>query len=278
VPELPEVETIRRSLVPVLVGKRITSLWLSPLAPLDHTTPEQFRRSAKGKRILSLGRRGKYLLVNLEGDQTLILHLGMSGNLIYSQSRDLALESSPHLHLRLNLSPSSYLYGIDPRRFGRYSLGRTSKLSEHPLISHLGYEFDDPALTPQVLAGLARRHRRLEVKNFLLNQRIIAGIGNIYACEILFHARIHPQRRMGDLSLRRLERLLSAMREVLSLAISQCGTSLRDYRDGFGNPGNFASFLKVYGREGEPNPHGPGRVRRIVQQGRSTFFVPGWQR
>jgi formamidopyrimidine-DNA glycosylase len=229
-----------------------------------------------GRRILGLGRRAKYLLIELEGG-TLILHLGMSGSL-----RVLPADSPPakHDHLDLVLSDGQCLRLRDPRRFGLLAwTPDPAAIAErlHPLLKDLGPEplgetFDGDHLHRE------SRHRRVAVKSFLMDGHVVVGVGNIYASESLFLAGIHPARPCHRISLERYRRLAAAIRSVLGASIAQGGTSLRDFVQEDGSPGYFAQSLKVYGRAGEPCPScgDPVRQRRIGQ--RSSFYCPCCQR
>lgn len=270
-PELPEVETTLRGIAPHLQGRRIERLLVREHRlryPVSADASEQVR----GQSILSLSRRGKYLLLELERG-TLLIHLGMSGSL-----RVLGADSAPgkHDHLDLCLSDGARLRLRDPRRFGIF-LWTPGPASEHPLLARLGPEplsvaFDGDYLYEQ------SRGRRASVKGFIMDAKLVVGVGNIYANESLYMAGIHPARSCNRIGRERYRRLASRIKSVLASAIEQGGTSLRDFVREDGSPGYFAISLKVYGREGEPCPGcgAPIQQRKIGQ--RSSFFCPTCQR
>lgn len=270
-PELPEVETTRRGLVPHLLNRRIQALRLRE-ARLRWPVPAELVEWLPGRRILGLDRRAKYLLVGLDAGH-LILHLGMSGSL-----RVLPADTppQPHEHLDLVLEDGACLRLRDPRRFGALLWSPGDPLS-HPLLRDLGPEPLEDPFDGDYLYRLSRR-RRVAVKALIMDGRVVVGIGNIYANEALFRARIHPQRAAGDIGLVRYRRLATAIRQVLTEAIEQGGTSLRDFNQADGRPGYFAVALQVYGRAGQPCPAcgRPLLEHRIGQ--RSSFFCGRCQR
>lgn len=273
-PELPEVETLRRSLAPV-VGHRIQSLYLSRLAPVETTTRKFVKQATHGARIERLERWGKYLLFDFERQQTLVLHLGMSGRLFFYDSN---VPARPvHTHLELQFAGGGLLRFIDARRFGTISLSNRRRIG-NPFLQRLGPDYLDRNLSCQNYIDRCRRHPRLNLKMMLLNQSVAAGMGNIYACEALYRARLDPRRRVEELTDEELTDLLKAARTCLRLGIRHGGTSFRDYLDGRGHRGKMKEFLQVYDRAGQSTLDDCGRVERIVQQGRSTFFCPTLQR
>ena len=268
-PELPEVETVRRSLVPI-VGHRIDraevieSRLRRPVAP-------NFSRRLAGRVIQAIDRRGKYLLFRLSDNEVLLCHLGMSGALLLQPAgTPLAL----HDHVRLHLSAQQQLTFNDPRRFGLLRVGREKALTE---LRNVG---PDPLSDGFSVADLTRltRGRKKPVKNLLMDQTVLAGIGNIYANEILFRAGIRPSRPARRLTRAEIARLLDATRAVLTSAIELGGSSISDYRDGDGRPGYFQLRLTVYDRAGQPCPQCGKSVRRAVHAGRSSFYCPSCQR
>ncbi len=263
-PELPEVEVLRRSLEPHLVGDRIERVEVHNAAlrePVDRAT---LVRHAAGREVEALRRRGKYLLINLSGGRTVVVHLGMSGRLTLVPA---GTPPEPHEHVALHLRSGGRLRFRDPRRFG---VG-------DPHFSHLGAEPLEPGFDGAFLARAAAG-RRGPVKPFLMDGTVVVGIGNIYATETLFRAGVHPRRSVARLSAARWERVAAEAVQVLSAAIHQGGTTLNDFADGEGNSGYFQVSLGVYGREGEACPACEGPIRRIVQAGRSTFYCPRCQR
>jgi len=272
-PELPEVETIRRSLLPHLIGRRITGLTVREPRLRERVDPGALRRACVDREIVGLGRRAKYLLCHLGGGRTLIIHLGMSGRLVV-EAADRLLQL--HDHLQLRLDDGRELRFHDPRRFGRITLCETAGLDHHPLFCHLGPEPLDPDFTGAYLAERAHG-RRLAVKNYLMDGRIVVGVGNIYACEALHVAAIHPSTATGRIRPPRWERLAAAVRTVLEDSLRAGGTSFNDYVDGNGRAGLYQLDLHVYGREGEPCRRCGTPIRRIVHGARSTFYCPRCQ-
>jgi formamidopyrimidine-DNA glycosylase len=272
-PELPEVEVLRRSLEPLIVGSRIESVrvW-NP----DLREPVDRRRLAacRGRQVVAARRRAKYLLLDLTDEQTLVVHLGMSGRLTLVPNAE---PRERHEHLALYLDSGRRLRFRDTRRFGLVLLRHTPRLASDRHFIHLGLEPLEPGLTG---AALRRRAsgRRGPIKSFLMDGRIVVGVGNIYAAESLHLAGIHPRRSVARISEPRWESLAQAVRTTLSAAIEQGGTTLNDFADAAGEAGYFHVSLKVYDRAGEGCDRCGGTVRRIVQSGRSTFYCPGCQR
>jgi len=273
-PELPEVETVRRSLARSLTGRRIVAVDVRERRLRTPLRPAELRRRLIGRRIRALGRRAKYLLVHLSDDQIMVLHLGMSGRLAYV-ARHKPLE--PHTHVRVGFDSTKELRFRDHRRFGMLFVVQESHLERHPRFARLGAEPLDASFSPQYLSARARGVRK-PVKNFLMDAGVVVGVGNIYASEALHRAGVHPARAAGRLSAARWERLHAAVRETLHGALSAGGTTLNDFRDADGSEGEFQVELRVYGREGEPCLRCSGTVRRVVQAGRSTFYCGRCQR
>ena len=274
-PELPEIEVLRRSLEPRLLGRRIERVEVRAPAlrePLDRRT---LARRLEGRAVEALRRRSKYLLVDVEGGSTLVVHLGMSGRLT------LALDGAPrepHEHLAFRLDRGERLRLRDPRRFGVAFAAATAGLLERdPHFAHLGREPLEPRLAGAELAAIARG-LKAPAKAFLMDATRVVGVGNIYATEALFRARIHPARSVARISRERFERLAEAVVAVLEEAIREGGTTLNDFTDGAGVEGEFQIALAVYGREGEPCPRCAAPVRRLVQSNRSSFYCPRCQR
>jgi len=282
-PELPEVETVRRGLAPVLEGARIARVRVNR-PDLRWPFPDRMAERLTGRRVLCLRRRSKYILADLDSGEALLIHLGMSGRILVSgdplgrfQHEHPAPER--HDHVVLELESGARVTFNDPRRFGAMDLVATDASDGHRLLRNLGPEPLGNAFNEDYLAA-ALKGRRLPVKAALLDQRIVAGLGNIYACEALFRAGISPKRRAGAISGRRVAGLVPAIRDVLRDAIAAGGSSLRDFRRADGELGLFQHRFDVYGREGAPCPT-PGcdrRIRRIPQSGRSSFYCPRCQR
>jgi formamidopyrimidine-DNA glycosylase len=266
-PELPEVETTVRGLAHVLQGRRIVRVE-ARRADLRRTFPEDLGQRLTGARVTGLGRRAKYGLIHTDRNDTMVFHLGMSGSWRINRAK---LEK--HDHLLLETDEGTRLSLNDPRRFGSVDLMPTDELGEWPSFRALG-----PEPLEISASELNRRldRRSAAIKLLLLDQRIIAGLGNIYVCEALFRAGIHPTRAGGSISRARLERLVSAIHDVLAEAIAAGGSTLRDFASPDGELGYFSKSFAVYDREGKACGCG-GTVRRIVQGGRSTFYCPKCQ-
>lgn len=273
-PELPEVEVLRRSLMPHLVGDRIERVEVTNPSLREPVDVARLSRLSRGREVLGLRRRSKYLLIDLSGGSTVVVHLGMSGRLTLVPAREPA---ELHEHVAFHLRSGRRLKLRDPRRFGVVFAVRTAELDGDPHFAHLGVEPLEPGFAGGTLARAAVG-RRGPVKPFLMDAGVAVGIGNIYATESLFRAGIHPARSVARISAARWERLAEAAMAVLRQAIDQGGTTLNDFADGEGNSGYFQVSLSVYGREGEPCPSCGAPVRRIVQAGRSTFYCPRCQK
>lgn len=273
-PELPEVETTRRGLYPHLVGTRIRKVVVRNPA-LRWPVPGELPKLLEGHEVLDLSRRGKYLLADVGGG-ALMMHLGMSGSL---RVVDAGQAPGKHDHVDLLLDDGRAIRYCDPRRFGCFLWVERDQegMLNHDLLSHLGPEPLGDAFDGSHLSRLARG-RRVAVKPFIMDARVVVGVGNIYATEALFHAGIHPARAAGRISAARHERLAREIRKVLAHAIERGGTTLRDYVNGSGNPGYFSQELFAYGRAGEPcRVCGTPLVGRILGQ-RSTVFCKSCQR
>jgi len=269
-PELPEVETTVRGLEPPLLGRRLTRVE-TRRADLRRPFPADLRQRLTGARVTALGRRAKYGLIETDRDDVMIFHLGMSGKWRIDPS-----EIGKHDHLILETDAGRIVALCDPRRFGSVDLIRRDAIEDYPAFKALGPEPLGPSLTGVYLAK-ALEGRSAPIKPLLLDQRIVAGLGNIYVCEALHMAGIAPGTAGGRISRKRLDRLVESIREVLAAAIEAGGSSLRDYARPDGELGYFASQWRVYGREGESCGCGAA-VARKVDGGRSTFYCPKCQR
>jgi formamidopyrimidine-DNA glycosylase len=270
VPELPEVETTRRGIRVALRGRRVTDLVLREHRlrwPVDRRLGPELA----GQRVLDVRRRAKYLLIELERG-TLLAHLGMSGSLRVLPP---AAPLLAHDHYDLVLDSGRCLRFNDPRRFGSL-LWVTGDPAEHPLLAELGPEPLERGFTADYLAAKARG-RRVAIKPFLMDQRVVVGVGNIYASEALFRSGINPRRAAGRVSRERLERLVQSVRDVLGEAIRQGGTTLRDYVNAEGTPGYFRQKLYAYERGGEPCRRCRTPIRQFTQGQRSTYHCPTCQ-
>jgi len=270
-PELPEVETTRRGIEPHLKDRRVNRVIVRE-SRLRWPVPAELPELLRGRRILEVGRRGKYLLIRFRHGH-LLLHLGMSGSL---RVLDAATPPQKHDHLDLCLSGGSCLRLRDPRRFGA-ALWTAGPPEAHPLLASLGPEPLGEAFDGDTLHREAK-NRHSAVKGLIMDSHVVVGVGNIYASESLFRAGIHPSRPANRISAERYRALARAIREVLAEAIAQGGTTLRDFQREDGRPGYFAQALQVYGRSGEACPvcGEPIRSRLIAQ--RSSFFCPRCQR
>jgi formamidopyrimidine-DNA glycosylase len=278
-PELPEVETVMRGLRQRLEGRVIVRA-TAHRPDLRWPLPQNLQHRLTGARITGFRRRGKYILMRLAGGDSVLLHLGMSGRIVLTPLRPNM--PTPHEHLVLETDEGWRLGFVDPRRFGSVDLVPTPEEEKHKLLAGLGPEPLEATFTPALLsASLAGK--RTPIKAALLDQKVVAGLGNIYVCEALFRARLSPLRSAHTIPGARAGRLVPAIKETLQDAIAAGGSSLRDYVQPDGELGYFQHAWKVYGREGEPCERCPGRsacsgIRRITQSGRSTFYCPRTQR
>lgn len=286
-PELPEVETVRRGLKPVMEGARFERVE-ARRADLRFRLPKGFAARLTGARVDRFDRRGKYLIAALSTGETLLMHLGMSGRFTVTDGArsnpgavDYASDADPrHDHIAFEMAgaaaPARIIYN-DPRRFGFMDLIESAALHRSPHFQHLGPEPLGEAFSAGAF-NAAIKGRSAPIKAALIDQRVVAGIGNIYACEALFRAGVSPKRSGGSVAGARGARLHAALREVLEEAIAAGGSSLRDFAASDGALGYFQHRFKVYDREGEPCPRCATPVRRIVQSGRSTFYCGACQR
>ena len=292
-PELPEVETVRRGLAPVMEGRVIERVE-ARRPDLRFPFPERFAERLAGRRIETLGRRAKYLLADLDDGDVLVMHLGMSGSFRVTLPNDELApgafhhprsKAAAHDHVAFSLSGGARVTYNDPRRFGFMALIPRSGLQAHPLFRHVGVEPLGAELDGTLLARLFAG-KQTSLKAALLDQRLIAGLGNIYVCEALHRARLSPRRTAGTIArkdggpTRRAEALAVAIRQVLTDAIAAGGSTLRDFAHADGELGYFQHSFRVYDREDDPcpTPGCRGVVRRIVQTGRSTFFCADCQK
>lgn len=273
-PELPEVETIRRTLAPWLTGRRVEGVEIRKPTQIRHPDPETFRAELTGRRFAAPGRRGKYLLLHLEGGGTLCCHLRMSGRL---QVADPATARAPHTHVVFHLEGGRELRYQDPRTFGGFHLVYPDGRGAPAGLQSLGPEPFDPGWTPGYLAAQVQG-RRAPVKAVLLDQRVVAGLGNIYADEVLFRARIRPDRPAGELRAEEIAAVHAGAREVLGAALARRGTTFSLYRDGEGVPGDFYAELRVFDRAGLPCYTCGAAIVKTRVAGRGTHVCPGCQR
>jgi formamidopyrimidine-DNA glycosylase len=286
-PELPEVETVVRQLEPEVEGHRIESLEVLDSRWSRPVPPERLGEAVSGSTIRGLGRRGKYILMELDGDRTLVMHLRMTGNLVLKEGEQ-TLDPSEgrrlyesersteerHLRARFGLDDGRELWFTDPRRFGEAFLVDDADLERR--FERLGVEPLSPAFTPAALEAMAAG-RKAPLKSFLLDQSGVAGVGNIYADEALFRARLHPLSPAGSMKPEHLEALRDAVVAALEAGIDNGGSSIDDYRDARGEKGTMQDQFLVHTREGEPCPECAAEIVRIVVGGRSTYFCPSCQ-
>ena len=282
-PELPEVETIMRGISPFLEGATIKRIKLNR-ADLRWPFPENFTNRLKEAKVLNLKRRSKYILIDLNTGETLLIHLGMSGKILVSDSKigNYFYEyskGSDHDHVIFELNDGTKLTYNDPRRFGAMDLAKTDELNNHKFLEKLGPEplgnnFNSDYLKTEL------SKKESPIKNVLLNQSVVAGLGNIYVCEALFMSGISPKKRASKISKIKCEELVQNIRAVLMSAIEAGGSSLKDFTDIQGNSGYFQFEFYVYGREKEccKIKNCGHKIKRISQSGRSSFYCPSCQR
>ncbi|MEW9918034.1 bifunctional DNA-formamidopyrimidine glycosylase/DNA-(apurinic or apyrimidinic site) lyase [Marimonas sp. MJW-29] len=282
-PELPEVETVMRGLAPAMQGAVIAQADVNR-PDLRWPFPPRMAERLAGQQVLGLRRRSKYILADLASGESLLIHLGMSGRMLISgDPLGQFLHEHPmpekHDHVVLHMDNGARITFNDPRRFGAMDLLETATAEQHKLLASIGPEPLGNGFHADYLIEMFRA-RNIPVKSALLDQRIVAGLGNIYVCEALYRARIHPARKAGRISAARVAGLVPIIRDVLSEAIEAGGSSLRDYRQADGELGYFQHRFDVYGREGDHcrTPDCGAPVRRMVQSGRSSFYCSQCQR
>ncbi|MFN0192842.1 MAG: bifunctional DNA-formamidopyrimidine glycosylase/DNA-(apurinic or apyrimidinic site) lyase [Aestuariivirga sp.] len=296
-PELPEVETVMRGLKPVLEGRRIEGV-LQRRKDLRFPLPENFAVRLEGRRVLGLTRRAKYILASIEGGDCLLIHLGMTGRFtvleqggskrgigeFYYEGEPVPDGDGPHDHVVFAIEGGRRVVYNDPRRFGMMDLFPEAEAPAHKLLHGIGVEPLGNEFSAATLLQ-AFRGKKAPLKAALLDQRIVAGLGNIYVCEAMFRAKLSPRRKAGTLTgrradPRRLDDLVRHIRDILNEAITAGGSTLQDFAKTDGSPGTFQQRFQVYDREGAPCSTAgcTGHIRRIVQSGRSTFFCPVCQK
>jgi formamidopyrimidine-DNA glycosylase len=288
-PELPEVETVRLGLAPAMEGHVLIQVE-TRRGDLRVPFPTDFATRLQGRRVIRLRRRAKYILADLDSGETLVIHLGMSGRMsVYSHSHQRKLgnyvyDAPPdgagngkHDHVVFETDAPARIIFNDHRRFGLMTLVETGRLEEDKLFKEIGIEPLSEKFDPDFLTA-ALKGKKTPIKSALLDQRVIAGLGNIYVCEALYRAGISPKRLAGSVKRERIGSLVTAIKKVLKDAIAAGGSTLRDHAQATGDPGNFQHHFLVYGREGlRCKNKCPGTVKRIVQSGRSTFYCPKCQ-
>jgi formamidopyrimidine-DNA glycosylase len=273
-PELPEVETVARGLAHRLEGRRLVKAE-TRRGDLRWPFPKGFTRRLTGRRVLKVRRRAKYIVMELDDGNALLAHLGMSGRMLLTKGRPAELDA--HDHVILETDEGWCLRFNDARRFGMMDLVPLAKLEQHKLLKGIGPEPLGNAFNAPVLAA-ALKGKKTSIKAAILDQKVVAGIGNIYASEALFRARISPKRLAYTVQGERVEMLAQAIKDVLRDAIAAGGSSLRDYVQADGELGYFQHQWRVYDKEGTPCPNCGTPIRRIVQGARSTFYCPKDQR
>ena len=278
-PELPEVETVKKGLEKYLKGHTIIKVTPNRKG-LRFPFPENLS-AIQGKTVLSIVRRAKYLLIRLTDDLSILGHLGMSGSIHFVKTTEYLPKK--HDHVLFSLSNDTTMVYNDPRRFGVIDLLQTGQEQQHKLLSHLGPEPLSSAWNVKVFANTIR-NKRGPIKTTILNQKVVVGVGNIYACEALFMSKISPRRSACSVAGKnkpgiRAKRLVGSIKTVIQQAIDVGGSTLKDFQDVEGNAGYFSHQFKVYGREGKKCVHEgcKGTIERIVQTGRSTFYCPKCQ-
>lgn len=269
-PELPEVETVRIGLEPLLVGRKLESV-VCHRSSLRYPLPDL--AVLAGKKVTKVRRRAKYLLFDLSGDQILVWHLGMTGQFHVLPQES---ESGAHEHVRFNLSDGQSLRYRDARRFGYAGLLNSNEVGQHPWFAKLGPE----PLSEDFNAGhlvLSCSGRKAPIKCVIMDAAVVVGVGNIYASESLFRAGIHPARAAGRISQKRLTTLVEMIKQVLGEAIKAGGSSISDFVHADGKPGYFSHAFRVYRRQGEACVCCEKPIKRLIQSGRSTFYCPGCQ-
>ena len=281
-PELPEVETVKRGLQPSVEGRRFTFV-KTRRADLRIPFPDNFESRLTGRRVIRLWRRAKYILLDLDDGETLVIHLGMSGRIGVFPGHQVCDSSGhgndAHDHVVFETDAPARIIFTDHRRFGLMTLVDTASIESHKLFQGLGAEPLSAAFDAGSLVQ-ALRGKKTPIKSALLDQRVIAGLGNIYVCEALWRAGISPKKHAGRIKLAHIEKLQSAIQKVLEEAIAAGGSSLRDHRQTNGELGYFQKSFSVYDRENQPcaRPGCAGTIRRIVQSGRSTFYCSTCQK
>lgn len=282
-PELPEVETVLRGISPILEGNQIDYAQVNR-PDLRRPFPNNLAKRLKNRKINFLHRRSKYILIDLSGGETLIMHLGMSGRIIISQKvagtfHHNTNHSQKHDHFVLHLKDNHQLTFNDPRRFGVIDLLRTENLELSGMLSQIGPEPLSNSFNEAYFVSTLRL-KKTNIKSALLDQRVVAGLGNIYVCEALFRAGISPKRQALRISHKKLSSLVPIIKEILLEAISSGGSSLRDFRNASGDLGYFQHSFDVYGREDQDcyNTECDSKIKRITQAGRSSFYCSNCQR
>jgi formamidopyrimidine-DNA glycosylase len=282
-PELPEVHTTVEGLKKVIISKTIKNVWSDFYVKAKNNSGEniknkkyfeKFKKIAVGAKIKSLERLGKNILINLDNDYTIIIHMKMTGNLMYG-----LYPENKFIHLIFNLSDKKDLVLADMRKFASVSFCKTNEINAHERVGKLGPDPLDPKFNAKKLFEIIQNQKNMPIKSALLDQTALAGIGNIYSDEILWQTGIHPLSKANKIPEPKVKEIFKATQKILKLSIKEGGDSKSDYRNAFGGKGNFQNFHKVYSRKGEkcPKPQCGGIIERIVIKGRSSHFCPKHQ-
>ncbi|MBS0236004.1 MAG: bifunctional DNA-formamidopyrimidine glycosylase/DNA-(apurinic or apyrimidinic site) lyase [Proteobacteria bacterium] len=274
-PELPEVEIIANGLRPFIIGKSIGDIQRSALQ-MRRDSPQSELLRLRSQSVMKIERRAKYIVIHCDQGDSLLLHLGMSGRLLFHNAADELLKNTKHKHLTISFHQGGTLTLVDPRRFGMYEVIRTRDIKQHPTMNNLGVEPLEAAFDAHYLHTCIQQSDR-NIKNILMDGRIVVGVGNIYASESLFMTGLHPAIIGASLSLLICGRLVQAIKEVLIKAINSGGSSLKDYVHVDGSIGGFQDEFMVYGRQAQPCKICESSIVRFTQGGRATFFCPTCQ-
>ncbi|PCI33166.1 MAG: DNA-formamidopyrimidine glycosylase [Alphaproteobacteria bacterium] len=278
-PELPEVETVKKGIIPLLEGRQLFRV-IQRRDTLRIPLPDNFAARLTGRTVERITRRAKYLLLHLDGGESLICHLGMSGKMTLKAAADRTVPDvfEKHDHIILETDAHDLVIYNDPRRFGLMTLCPTDELDQHRLFRDMGPEPLGNEFNGEYLLKKLEK-RRSPIKNVLLDQRVVVGLGNIYVCEALFVAGMSPEKKACDLDAEEAEKMVPIIRDILLRAIEAGGSTLKDYARVDGELGYFQHEFKVYGREGEPcvNATCDSKIKRLIQSNRSTFYCPSCQ-
>ncbi|MGI6712508.1 MAG: DNA-formamidopyrimidine glycosylase [Bacillota bacterium] len=273
-PELPEVETIKQTLAQYITGREIVEVTVNHPGSIKTPGISEFKEMIIGKRIINISRRGKYLVIKLSHEYILVIHLRMTGQLIYSEK---SMPLKKHTHLIFGFDNGMELRFVDQRRFGCVWLVPENDIFQISGLHTLGVEPLSEDFTLSYLTGILKA-RKAKIKQVLLDQKSLAGIGNIYADEILFHSEIHPERTAASLTDTEINKLYGTIKNILNKAVKHRGTTFSDYVDGRGEKGSFQNYLKVYQRKGEKCSRCGTGIIRIKMGSRSAYYCPGCQR
>lgn len=275
VPELPEVQTIVDDLKKKVIGLKIVHVWLDWGKHLKNITPSRFRNNIKNALILDITRRAKNILISLDKNRLLVIHLKMTGNLLIT--RDAKIKNQKHVHMVFYLTKGNVMAFSDTRKFGKVLFGNTKDVLKLADLKEIGPEPLDPAFSFKDFENIITKRKR-KIKPVLMDQKVLAGIGNIYADEILWSAKIYPGRFAHKLTKQELNEMYKSTRFILRKAIRFRGTSISDFKDTAGRPGRYANKLMVYGRIGLPCKRCDAPIKRIKLNGRSTHYCPNCQK